>query len=845
MKNTTRFLRNSLLIIIVLCIGVFVCMTSYMVRQSDKAISEIGEIYMSAMSVQLKSHFDSIINLRLSQVEGIAERTPPERAEYGSSLLSELKLSAELRGFTHLSLYAQDGRLETIYGSDLSLPNEQPFLTSLNNGENKVASAITDTNEMILLLGVPAAYPMDNGQNSIALVAGLPMEYINETMALGTGETLVYSHIIQKSGDYVLRNIETGTNNYYDRLRENAEFDGKDADAAIADMLNTLQSGEDYSTIITVGEEHRHIYFTALPFSEWYLVTVMPYGMLDTAISTLGNQRMYSALAGSVVIVIALLLIFLMYYKLAQRHMKALSKAREEAEHANLAKSQFLSNMSHDIRTPMNAIVGMTAIASANIENKQQVQNCLRKITLSSKHLLGLINDVLDMSKIESGKMALTMELISLRETMDSIVNIIQPQVKAKNQKFDIFIHDVKNESVYCDGVRLNQVLINLLSNAVKFTPEGGAIYITLYQEPSPKGDSHVRTHFLVKDTGIGMSEGFQKKIFDSFVREDDTRVQKIEGTGLGMAITKFIVDKMEGTIDVWSQPDKGSEFHITLDFEKATVQEPDMVLPNWKVLVADDNEQFGKSAVSSLQDIGVCAEWASSGQRAIELVEDRHRKQDGYNVVLLDWQMPRINGIETAREIRRRVGEHTPILLISAYDWSELKEEAAAAGINGFISKPLFKSTLYYGLSRYVDAPALKAEPQQELAQDFTGKRILLAEDNDLNWEIASELLSAFGFELKWAENGKICVEEFMRSAPGYYNAVLMDLRMPVMNGYEATKAIRASQRQDADIPIIAMTADAFSEDIQRCLDCGMNGHVAKPIDMRELVRMLQEHMK
>lgn len=340
------------------------------------------------------------------------------------------------------------------------------------------------------------------------------------------------------------------------------------------------------------------------------------------------------------------------------------------------------------------------------------------------------------------------------------------------------------------------------------------------------------------------MSPEFQSRIFESFMREDNNRVQKIEGTGLGMTITKYIVDEMEGTIEVESEPNKGSEFHVVLDLEKAPCQEADMILPHWEMLVVDDDEQLCRSAVDALEEIGIQAEPALDGPTAIQMAAARHQAGRDYHIVLLDWKMPGMDGIETARQLRKTIGEEVPILLISAYDWSGVEEEARQAGISGFIAKPLFKSTLYYGLSRFAVSDGGTAETPAEILPDYTGRRILLAEDNDLNWEIANELLSVHGFILDWAENGQICVDKFCASQPGFYDVVLMDLRMPVMNGYEAAEAIRSSGRADAEIPIIAMTADAFSEDIQKCLACGMNAHVSKPIDIRELLRLLQKYL-
>ena len=427
---------------------------------------------------------------------------------------------------------------------------------------------------------------------------------------------------------------------------------------------------------------------------------------------------------------------------------------------------------------------------------------------------------------------------------MEGIVSIVQPQIYAKRQKFDVFINDISDEYVYCDGTRLNQVLINLLSNALKFTPEGGRIDVILSQEPSPKGDGYIRTYFRVKDNGIGMEPEFLERVFDSFTREDDKRVHKTEGSGLGMAITKYIVDAMDGTITVESEVDKGSEFCVTLDLERFEEREEDMILPAWDILVVDDDEQLCTGTAEALGEIGINAEWALSGASAVKMAERRHAEARDYHIVLLDWQMPGMNGIETARKMRETIGDDVPILIISAYDWSSIEEEARAAGVSGFISKPLFKSTLYYGLSCFKDGLSSYAEPIQEEKINPEGKRLLVAEDNELNWEIARELLSSYGFEPTWAKNGSICVEKFTESEAGWYDAILMDLRMPVMNGYEATKAIRESGREDADIPIIAMTADAFAEDVKRCIDCGMNAHIAKPIGIGELIKILQKHI-
>ena len=851
MKNkTTRFLITSLVGVALLCVCVFSFFAVHMSGQSASTINKIGALYMSSMSQQISAHFESIIGLQMNQLMALVGTIPPDGGSQDGAVQEELIEGAKARDFTYLAFCDSDGTFEMLYGSKLTVTDPGPFLDSLHKGERKTAIGTNAQGEKVVLLGVPTAQGPVLGRDCTALVAGLPVTYISDNLALEENGDQAYSFIIRRDGSYIIRTNDAYRNDYYERVRALYEdVNGLTPDEYLQELDVAMSQGVDYSNEFTMKGERYHLYCTHLPYSEWFLITFLPYGAMDTIVTGFSREwGMLTILSGAIILA-ALLLVFYEYYGLTRRQLReveeakiAAEAARLDAEHANRAKSEFLSNMSHDIRTPMNAIVGMTAIATANIDDPQQVQNCLKKIGLSSKHLLGLINDVLDMSKIESGKMTLNMDQISLREVVDGIVSICQPQVRSKRQQFDVFIHDITTENVICDSVRLNQVLLNLLSNAVKFTPEGGEIHMALYEEASPKGEDHVRIHIQVCDNGIGMSEEFQKHIFDSFAREDSARVHRTEGTGLGMAITKFIVvDAMGGTIDIKSRQGQGSEFSITLDLEKATVMEEDMILPNWNMLVVDDDRQLCESTVASLGAIGVSAEWVLDGGSALRRITQRHKRGDDYHIILLDWKLPDMDGITTARRIREELGDDVPILLISAYDWSEIEHEAREAGITGFISKPLFRSTLFNGLRQFAEAGIDAEEPAKaEASRDLAGRRILLAEDNELNWEIASELLGAEGLELDWAENGQICVEKLIASPVGYYDAVLMDIRMPVMGGYEATQVIRSLDRADSGLPIIAMTADAFAEDVKRSLDCGMNAHVAKPIDVREVLRLL-----
>ena len=854
-KTLPRPLKISIAVILCLTVFVFSSLGMSIHTMSENTIEDIGMDYMEGMNQQVSLHFKTIIELRLTMAESIAHIAEGDKdSGYGSK--GEIEYGARARHFLCAALYSADGSLEPIYGDSVTLNHPAAFLESMRKGERRAASAVDSSGEGVILFGVPCKYPMSDGRESMAMVVGLSTKYMGEVLFLDSDHSLMYSFVIRKDGSYVVGNEGDVYHNYFDRLNSILGSQDQEAADAIAQMSSAMEAGTDYSVILKIGGSRHHLYCTSLPYCDWYLVTVLPFEGLDQEISGMSGRWLTMVYAGSFAIIAMLLFLFFQYRKFFRVQVaqlkrmnqemdaarKAAEKARKEAEHANAAKQDFLSSMSHDIRTPMNAIIGMTALAADNTHNPEQVQDYLGKIALSSKHLLGLINDVLDISKIESGKMTLNVEPVSLREVMESIVNIVQPQVKAKNQRFNAAAYDILSEQVYCDSVRLNQVLINLLGNAVKFTPEEGSVQVTVYQEPEEGG--RVRTHFLVQDTGIGMSKEYQKEIFDSFSREDNTRVRKTEGSGLGMAITKCIVDAMDGAISVRSEQGKGSEFHVVLNLERAAEPAPDAGLSVGSVLVVDEDERLCVNAVRSLEELGVRADWCRSAGQALERIEAR-RQDGGYQRVLLGWQLADGSGLEAARAIRRHCGEDGPALLLSACDWSGLEEEAKAAGISGFVARPLFRSTLFDALKGPAGAPEEGAGPWRAADLSLRGKHILLAEDNELNWEVARELLSVLELELDWAENGEICVTKFEKSPVGYYDAIIMDVRMPVMDGYEATAAIRGLERPDTDIPIIAMTADAFSEDIQRCLECGMNDHLAKPIDLQAVAQKLKKYLR
>ena len=536
--------------------------------------------------------------------------------------------------------------------------------------------------------------------------------------------------------------------------------------------------------------------------------------------------------------------------KIEQKNNKELNELRlaaedamRAAESANRSKSTFLSNMSHDIRTPMNAVIGFATLALTHIENPHKVKDYLSKILSSGNHLLSLINDILDMSRIESGKINLDETKANLSEMLHDIKTIISGQIHAKQLELYMDTMDVTDEDVYCDKTRLNQVLLNLLSNAVKFTPPGGTVSVRIKQihnAPEGRGLYEIR----IKDTGIGMSREFAERIFEPFERERNSTVSKIQGTGLGMAISKNIIDMMGGKIEVNTEQGKGTEFVISLSLrlqsERRSVEKI-KELEGLKALVVDDDFNTCDGVTKMLVQVGMRSEWTLFGKEAVLRAQQSIDINDPFNAYIIDWRLPDMNGIEVTRQIRS-LGDDTPIIILTAYDWTDIEEEAKAAGVTAFCSKPMFMSDLRESLLTALGHSKDNNDNIRSDANTFSGKRILLAEDNELNREIASELLKGCGFDIVSAENGAEAVEKVAVSKPGYYDLVLMDIQMPVMNGYEATKHIRALDNKElSDIPILAMTANAFDEDRKVAEECGMNGFLSKPIIMDEVIQALK----
>ena len=629
--------------------------------------------------------------------------------------------------------------------------------------------------------------------------------------------------LIDTAGDYIIKGHSFKNSNFFEFYQSY----NSPSTAAMEQMKKDIAG---YPGVVEINDSagtrsliaHARVSST----DDWIILSMIPMaelGHLDT------NWTLFAIVSVGLLAVLAFNLVIILSFN------RQLKVAVSDADRANRAKTEFLSTMSHDIRTPMNAIIGLTTITGKKLEDTATVKENLRKINLAGNHLLTLINDILDISKVESGKLNLNPITFSIVECAENLVNISQPMVKEKNIDFNFRISRFEHEFLYADQLRLNQIYINLLSNAIKYTEPGGQVNVEMREESGLSAKS-IRLVYIVSDTGIGMTPEFMARMYQPFSRQTDSRVNTIQGTGLGLAITKQMIEMMKGTIDCKSEAGKGTTFTVTLDIPIADRPMEEMKLPPMKVLLADDDPVMLETTEETLRSIGVEADTVNSGAQAVE----RITSDSDYRMVLLDWKMPGMNGIEAARRIRAKVGERLPIILISAYDRSDMEDAAKNAGVNAFISKPLFRSTLFEKMNEILGNE--KKHSGQEDNADIAGMRILVVEDNDINWEIISMMLQMQGVEAERAENGKLGVERIADSKEGEFNLVFMDIQMPVMNGIEATKRIRKLEKPwQANIPIIAMTADAFSENVTECLNAGMNGHIAKPVDMKLVIREIK----
>ena len=635
--------------------------------------------------------------------------------------------------------------------------------------------------------------------------------------------------VIDANGDYILKGSSFKNSSFFEFYNSYNPSDPETSKELFGRITSSTGSMSLYNSH---GQECILAYTPVSATAGWTLLGLVPAKNLHVDVENW-------LLVGVVFAGLLILFLFDLFYMLYLN--KRLQLTAKEAESANKAKTDFLSTMSHDIRTPMNAIIGLTTIAEKNLGDVESTGESLRKISLASNHLLTLINDILDISKVESGKLKLSPVTFSIVETVENLVNISQPMIKEKNIEFSFHINRIEKEYLYADQLRLNQIFINILSNAIKYTEPGGRVSVDLREEKSAVPGC-IKMTYVVADTGIGMSPEFMATMYQPFSRQIDSRVNSVQGTGLGLAITKQMVDLIGGTIECQSEQGKGTTFTVVLDIPVADRQRDDMLLEPIDVLIVDDDETMLQTAIDALESLGASADQARSGLEALGMIEHRHLSGRDYGVVIVDWKMPEIDGLETINRIRSEIDTSIPILLISAYDWSDIEDKAKEAGANGFVSKPLFRSTLYDKINDLIGKESVSQEPEDDYS-DLQGLHVLVAEDNDVNWEIISAMLSMFGITADRAENGRVCVDMMRSAAEGSYYLIFMDVQMPEMNGLDATRAIRKLEDPWASsIPIVAMTADAFSENVMECLNAGMNGHIAKPVDIKLVIKEIRK---
>ena len=845
------------LVLVVLLAAVLVARTvsRSIVRENVGIITEMSEHDKHAAMNSL--------TLRYEVLEGIADSIKREKADDIQALQLILQdRMGTVPGSKELSLVDDDGN---VYKNTGVVVYQEEVDKQCNAHSGRFAvrynrpDAMIEMRRELLLFAVPTDFTA-GGVHFQYVIATMNIETLGNELKIDSYNGKGYSSIIDEAGNYIV-NVST-THNFltFDNFFEDMEgADTKDHDSVASALAEAREKGSCSDVYTLDGVEYIAV-ATNLEDVDWVLVSVVPMEVFSVVTRSIMNV-VYILLGSVIVIVAAVLLLMarqrqqkaeLAYAEERAKNLEtieeqheALSDALALAESANRAKTTFLNNMSHDIRTPMNAIIGYTGLASSHIDNREQVQDYLGKISQSSEHLLSLINDVLDMSRIESGKMTLAEKDEDLAEILHTLRNIVQADVNSKQLDFYMDC-DVTHQFVVCDKLRLNQVLLNILSNSIKYTQAGGTVSVRV-KELGLTETGYGRYEVRVKDNGMGMSEEFLKTIFDPFTRVNSSTVSGIQGTGLGMSITKNIVDMMGGTIDIRSKEGEGTETIVNFEFKLAgtTVEQPRIAaLEGLKSLVVDDDISACRSIAKMLRDAGMRSEWCASGKEAVIRTEDALSQGELFKVYIIDWIMPDMNGIETTRRIRQLVGDQAPIIVLTAYDWSDIEKEAKEAGVTAFISKPLFPTDLRNVLNRCCGEVA-ETPASAETSYDFTGKKILLVEDNEMNREIATEILEEEGFILDTAEDGSIAVEKMKAAVPGQYDLILMDVQMPVMDGYEATKRIRAlPDPAIANITILAMTANAFEEDRQAALAAGMNEHLTKPIEVEKLKAALAKFL-
>ena len=838
-RRLILLLGNAILVLLTL----FLCVQHVNTTRAEE--KENAEASFVTNVSSLRSLATTVLNAEQSACEDWAvylnanPMSMEEALEYLSESNSDSEIMAHILDYDTYTGYSATlssaGKNTVDYSSFKSALEEQANYVQSTNDTSNLHLSASYTNPITAQMAAGFLEDIileDNGgQKHYLLVRVVSAQSLAEKWTFPHQYSNAELALISKDGDYIIRTPSLKNENIWEFVRINNEIGYDEAE----NIKNCFYNGgiEIMELKDSTGQD---CYLSCIPFAEdndsMYYAAYIPASSLT--ISDTDLSLVFIVAAGLILI----LLLNSLYILDMNRKLRI---SNELALEASRAKTDFLSSMSHDIRTPMNAIIGLTTIASKNADDPVRVQDCISKINIAGNHLLTLINDILDISKIESGKLSLTPAKFSFANLITEELNIVQSQIRDKNQELEIHLHSMEYEDFYADELRLNQIFINLLSNAIKYTPEGGKICIDITEAKNSGNSVHLT--YRIEDNGIGMSQEFLKVMFEPFSRMSDSRHDQTQGTGLGLTITKRMVDLMNGTIQCESARGEGTVFTVNLDLDLADKQTELSALPALNILIADDDPQFLATSLDLFDSLGLSPDSAGSIEEVQAKADALHAENKTYDAVFLDWKMNGSTCEKLIPHLRTLFGGSLPIIVMSAYNWSEIEDAAGNAGASRFQNKPLFRSTIHKLLENTLHLEAGNASEEEDITLGLHDLNLLVAEDNDMNWEIIHELLAMYGMRAERAVNGQICIDKLMEKEAGTYDAILMDIHMPVMDGLEATRRIRVMEDEaKRNIPIIAMTADAFAEDVQICIEAGMNGHTAKPVNMKKLFIALKQ---